>query len=299
VKVQAAVECFGSSAELFPRLSFADAFAAVQQGEADYAIIPIENSTNGSVVQNLDLLADRYGLYEDVTVCGEHYLTVHHCLLVRKGLSQPDIRSITKLYTHPQAWGQCENFLAKFLKGVERQDVSSTSKAAEMVSLETGERSGAIASRFAADYHGLDVLSENIEDKADNTTRFLVLRNTKSERTARLPFDAVKARSTELEPRLTPSAEKTLISFRIRQDVPGALADALLVFKDFGMNLTSINTRPSQRRAWEYVFFVECQQLPTAQNSQGVTKILDKLQQATEGCRHLGTWKDRLPTSEV
>ncbi|GAQ09045.1 P-protein [Aspergillus lentulus] len=296
---QAAVECFGFSAELSPRLSFADAFAAVQQGEADYAIIPVENSTNGSVVQNLDLLADRYGLYEDVNVCGEHYLTVHHCLLVRKGLSQPDIRSITKLYTHPQAWGQCENFLAKFLKGVERQDVSSTSKAAEMVSLETQEHSGAIASRFAADYHGLDVLSENIEDKADNTTRFLVLRNTKSERTTRLPFDAVKAPSVALKPRLTSSAEKTLISFRIRQDFPGALADALLIFKEFGMNLTSINTRPSQRRAWQYVFFVECQQFPTDQNSQGVTKILDKMQQVAEGCRHLGTWKDQLSTSSV
>ncbi|KAH1300922.1 prephenate dehydratase [Aspergillus fumigatus] len=168
-----------------------------------------------------------------------------------------------------------------------------------MVSLETQERSGAIASRFAADYHGLHVLSENIEDRADNTTRFLVLRNTKSERTASLPFDAVKAPAVSLKPPPTPSAEKTLISFRIRQDFPGALADALLIFKEFGMNLTSINTRPSQRRAWQYIFFVECQQFPTDQNNQGVTKILDKMQQVTEGCRHLGTWKDQLSTSKV
>lgn len=221
-------------------------------------------------------------------------MTVHHCLLAHKNWSQPDIRSITKLYTHPQAWGQCENFLVKYLKGVERQDVSSTSKAAEIVSLEATERSGAIASRFAAEHHGLDVLADRIEDKADNTTRFLVLRNVKSERTARFRFDDVKAPSTHIQSPSPNPAEKTLISFKVRQDSPGALADALLIFKERGMNLTSINTRPSQTRAWQYIFFVECQQIPTDQNIQNVSDILHDLQQVTERCRHLGTWKDQL-----
>lgn len=276
---QAAVEAFGASAQLTPCLSFADAFAAVQQGQLDYAIIPVENSSNGSVVQTLDLLADRNETYGDVEVCAEHYLTVHHCFMVRKGVSS-NYSSITKLYTHPQAWGQCEAFLSKNFKGVERQDVSSTSKAAEIVSKETTERSGAIASRFAAEYHGVDVLEENIEDRADNTTRFLILRNVHSERSTRLNFGP------------TSTALKTLILFTVNHDSPGALADALSVFKDHGLNLTSINTRPSQRRAWQYVFFVECARVPTPQNQEAVTRVLQSLPQVTESCKYLGTWKD-------
>lgn len=284
---QAAVEAFGDSAQLTPCLSFADAFAAVQQGQSDYAIIPVENSSNGSVVQTLDLLADRNEIYGDVEVCAEHYLTVHHCFMVQKGTS-PAYSSITKLYTHPQAWGQCETFLGKNFKGVERQDVSSTSKAAKIVSKETTECSGAIASRFAAEYHGVDVLAENIEDKADNTTRFLILRNVHSERSARLTFeDASPSKPSS-------TALKTLILFTVDHDSPGALADALSVFKDHGLNLTSINTRPSQKRAWQYVFFVECARVPTPQNQEAVTRVLQSLPQVTESCKYLGTWKDRL-----
>ena len=297
--VQAAAESFGSSAELSPHVSFADAFAAVQRGEADYAVIPFENSTNGSVVQTLDLLTDRDDLYADVRVCGEHYLTVHHCLLGhRTSTSAADYSTVTKLYTHPQAWGQCEAFLTKHFKGVERQDVSSTSKAAEIVSQEPPGCSAAIASRFAAEHHGLAALAENIEDRADNTTRFLVLGNVKSERTARIAFDQVKGpvRLNESEPAVP---RKTLISFLINQDSPGALADALLVFKDHGMNLTSINTRPSRNRAWCYVFFVEGQRTLTAENTEAVAKILHNLKAVTESCRDWGTWKDQLSRSEV
>ena len=277
-------------------MSFSDAFAAVQADKVDYAIIPCENSTNGSVVQTLDLLADPSGLYSDVKVCGEHYLTVHHCLLTRKGLFSPGLQnygSMTKLYTHPQAWGQCEVFLERTFRGIERQDVSSTSKGAEIVSKETTERSGAIASRFAAEYHGLDVSEENIEDKANNTTRFLVLRNVNSERTSRLSFEDVKVSPAQGQTSVTPTAQKTIISFMIRQDCPGALADALLIFKIKGMNLTSINSRPSQIRAWKYVFLVEGQSISTSENKDAVSGIIDGLQNVTEGCRHLGTWADQ------
>lgn len=283
-----------------PHVSFADAFAAVQQQKADYAVIPFENSTNGSVVQTLDLLADRNGLYKDVKVCGEYYLTVHHCLLVRKGTFPPgrlgDDGSITKLYTHPQAWGQCDIFLSQYFKGVERQDVSSTSKGAEIVSKETGERGAAIASRFAAEYHGVDVLKENIEDRADNTTRFLILRNVLVERTARLEFDQSNALTAQDRP--VPSiTHKTLISFSIDHSSPGALANALLIFKAHGLNLTSINTRPSLKRAWQYIFFVECGRTPSDENKEAVLKALDDLRHVTESCRDLGTWKDQLGAS--
>lgn len=291
---QAAVEFFGSSAELSPRVSFADAFAAVQQGEADYAIIPCENSTNGSVVQTLDLLADPNDTYKDVEVCGVHYLRVHHCLLARRSVitSQRDYGSVTKLYTHPQAWGQCEGFLGIHFRGIERQDVSSTSKAGELVSKEETERSAAIASRFAAEFHGLDVLEENIEDKVDNATRFLVLRNMKSERTGLQLFGGLNSRRVQgLSPSAS-AARKTLISFMVRQDTPGALAEALLIFKSHGMNLTSINSRPSQKKNWQYVFLVECQTANSVGDKSAAVEILHDLQSVTETCRHLGTWSE-------
>ncbi|RAL08379.1 prephenate dehydratase PHA2 [Aspergillus homomorphus CBS 101889] len=289
---QAAVETFGSSAELVPRLSFADAFAAVQEQRADYAIIPCENSTNGSVVQTLDLLADPNSLYGNLKVCGEHYLAIHHCLLTRKSdlLDQQDFQSIRRLYTHPQAWGQCDNFLEKYFKGVERQDVSSTSKGAEIVSKDATERTAAIASRFAAEHHGLDILAENIEDETNNTTRFLILKNITADRTAASRFEQIKANATPCGT----AKKKTLISFMVHQDRTGALADALLIFKTHGMNLTSINSRPSQARAWKYVFLVEGHLTPTSRNAGAVSEILQGLKQVTESCRHLGTWADQL-----
>lgn len=294
---QAALESFGATAELFPCLSFANAFLGVQQQEVDFAVIPIENSTNGSVVQTFDLLADRDNLYSDVRVCGEYYLAVHHCLLVRKDAftpTQPDYHLITKLYTHPQAWGQCEQFLSKYFKGVERQDVSSTSKAAEIISTESSEASGAIASSFAAQFHGAHILEANIEDQHDNTTRFLILRNVRSAHTASTSFDFVKNQSVSNHVDLGRSL-KTLLSFTVKHKEPGALAEALLIFKRQGLNLTSMNTRPSLRRPWQYIFFLECHRDPTSQlGEDAVTQVLSKLRNVTESCRHIGTWRDQL-----
>ncbi|CAI7579873.1 hypothetical protein N7527_003531 [Penicillium freii] len=300
---QAAAESFCKlSAELQPQISFPDAFAALQNKKADYAVIPCENSTNGSVMQTLDLLADRDGLYKDVKVCGEYYLTVHHCLMVHKGTYPGGWAdydgSITKLYTHPQAWGQCETFLTKYFKGVERQDVASTSKAAEIVSKETTERGAAIANRFAAEQHGTDVLVENIEDRADNTTRFLIFRNVLDERTAQLKFEQPNPPTLEAESALK-TTHKTLITFTIDHSSPGALADALLIFKAHGLNLTSINTRPSLKKSWQYIFFVECGRTPSDENKEAVHKALNDLRHVTETCRDLGTWKDQLSASNA
>ncbi|OGE49062.1 hypothetical protein PENARI_c023G08481 [Penicillium arizonense] len=300
---QATAESFGKiSADLLPHASFAEAFAALQQKAVDYAVIPCENSTNGSVVQTLDLLADRDDSYRDVTVCGEYYLTVHHCLLARKGAYPGGWAgydgSITKLYTHPQAWGQCETFLSRYFKGVERQDVSSTSKGAEIVSKETDEKGGAIASRFAAEYHGVDILQENIEDRADNTTRFLILRNVLAERTAQLEFEQPNPPTLDDRPTLE-TTHKTLISFTIDHSSAGALANALIIFKSHGLNLTSINTRPSLKKPWQYIFFVECGRTPSDENKDAVHKALNDLRQVTETCKDLGTWKDQLSANNA
>ncbi|KAL1984773.1 hypothetical protein VTN96DRAFT_8714 [Rasamsonia emersonii] len=295
---QAALESFGPSVVLSPSLSFADAFSAVQNNEAEYAVIPFENSTNGSVVQTLDLLADREGLYSDVAVCGEHFLTVHHCLLAHKNAtlsgSGNNYQFITKLYTHPQAWGQCETFLSSHFRGVERQDVSSTSKAAEIVSKDTSGHTAAIASKFAAEYHGAEVLETNIEDRADNTTRFLILRNVRSERTDNVSSHLASGAMEKEVPDSPCTKYKTLISFMIEHSTPGALADALLIFKAHGMNLTSINSRPSLIRPWQYIFFVECEQVPSAHASDSMKRVLEDLSKISKACRNLGSWKDGL-----
>ncbi|KAK2764612.1 prephenate dehydratase [Emmonsiellopsis sp. PD_33] len=331
---QAALELFSTSATLLPKPNFAEAFAAIQSNEADYAVIPFENVTNGSIVQTLDLLADRHARYQDIAVCGEHYLTVHHCLLVRKGEADaPDpattFKRITKLYTHPQAWGQCETFLSAHFKGVERQDAPSTSKAASIVATNPNAGNGngngnsggiaaAIASKFAADHvGGLDVLAANIEDRKDNTTRFLVLRNEKSgnpeiERpVAAAPSSSSSSSTTtttttpttNTPPATTippttspshPSKRKTLISFMINHTTPGALVDALEIFKKHGLNLTSINSRPGQVRAWQYVFFVECARIPGVHGDGTVERVMADLRAATVECRDLGSWRDQL-----
>jgi prephenate dehydratase len=138
-------------------------------------------------------------------------------------------------------------------------------------------------------------LEENIEDRADNTTRFLILRNVLADRTAGLEFEQpvpngdAKTHSAAMH--------KTLISFSIDHSSPGALANALLIFKAHGLNLTSINTRPSLKRAWQYIFFVECSRTPCVENDDAVLNALNDLRGVTESCRDLGTWKDQLGVS--
>ncbi|EGE84970.2 chorismate mutase/prephenate dehydratase [Blastomyces dermatitidis ATCC 18188] len=319
---------------LLPKPSFADAFAAIQSTEADYAVIPFENSTNGSVVQTLDLLADRDGRYHDIVVCGEYYLTVHHCLLVRNEDAASDPETIypriSKLYTHPQAWGQCEVFLSKHFRGIERKDTPSTSRAASIVAKYgsttapiptptpgTGGNGGgdnatgndsegipaAIASSFAATHHNLSILAANIEDRADNTTRFLVLRNRNSERTREGEGEggdfyptatATSSTDTTTTTVAPPTKLKSLISFMINHETPGALVDALTIFRRHGLNLTSIVSRPGQIRPWQYIFFVECERVRGVHEEDVVEKAMEELEGKTSCCRDLGSWEGRL-----
>jgi prephenate dehydratase len=302
--------------ELVPHPSFTSVFAAVQSSSADaptYGVVPFENSSNGSVVQLLDLLADREGKYGDVKVCAEYYLRVRHCLLGRrrrrplgsvgdkeKEVVEDALKRVEKLYTHPQAWGQCTAFLDRHFRGVERQDVSSTSRAAEMVaheealSLDGCGRSAAIASQLAAEVYGLDMLQEGIEDQGDNVTRFFVLR-----RKDIVGQERHSVEEKELNGIDTAKAKKwkSLISFTIDHGAPGALADALGIFRKHGFNLTSIDTRPSRVRPWHYIFFVECEQaqeVSDATDKAGVGGIILDLRQVAHSCRHLGRWRDQL-----
>ncbi|KAM5458492.1 prephenate dehydratase [Microsporum audouinii] len=312
---QAAIECFGSTNNtLQAEVSFNDAFSAVQSQEADYAIIPLENSSNGAVVQTLDLLADRDNLYPDIVVSGEYYLAVHHCLLMKKAkgtasnaifafipLTATDIDGsentsktnpeVSKFYSHPQVWGQCTRFLSGY-NGVEKQDASSTSKAAEIVSKDNDPKSAAIGSELAGKLNGLEVVKANIEDDSSNATRFLVLQNLKSNRT-----QAIKPPQKSQSCSKPGSKCKSLISFMVDHTSPGALADALHVFKKYGLNLTSINSRPGGVQAWQYVFLVECQRVHGVHDDQVVDKVISELKKITQTCRNLGSWEDQLVES--
>ncbi|KAH8725198.1 Prephenate dehydratase-domain-containing protein [Phaeosphaeriaceae sp. PMI808] len=280
---QAALNSFNKKdVKLSPQTTIADVFTAVQNGTAYRGVVPFENSSNGSVLFTLDLISDLHSMHPDILVCGESYIAVKHCLLGHVSpspstapaptkhveidkkfttlLASPtsDLSKIKKLYSHPQAWGQCKAFLAAYLKGIERHDVSSTSRAAELVASDPSGESAALSSEMAADMFGLDILASSINDRIGNTTRFLVLCN--------------RHKSTpnhNLEPSLSSSvadtsgdsdsddAWKTLVIFTVNHANPGALAHGLAVFERWGLNLTSINTRPSGVENWNYIFFVE------------------------------------------
>lgn len=284
---------------LLPYSTFLDIFLAVQSSDVAYAVLPVENSTNGSVVQALDLLADVHHEFKDVKVCDETYVAIHHYLLTGGNKSgsldlstnstgsadaslQDRFSRITKLYTHPQAWDQCRTFLHKYFNKTERQDVSSTSRAAELVAQDPEPgTSAAIASRFASETHGCHILAEQIEDLNDNTTRFLILNKEMPGSEAIL--SAVRPITQTAVPN---TSYKTLITLQIPYPKPGALANALLVFKTHRFNLTSINSRPSRQRPWHYVFLVECDAPP----GLDLQNALRELESVTMDLRWMGTW---------
>ncbi|KAI4095362.1 MAG: hypothetical protein LQ348_002819 [Seirophora lacunosa] len=313
---QAALACFSDDQWAFlAHSSIKDAFTAVQESTSSFAVIPFENSTYGTVIFTLDLLVDRESVYPDLLVCGEYYLPVRHNLLGHPSQSQSqdasgesapneddqvptddsprplpegklDLGHIGTVYSHPQALGQCERFLAQHLKGAEKREISSTSKAAERVAKEGPQtQAAAISSRLAAEMYGLTVLAESIQDKDDNTTRFFILKHR-----------GMDSGSHDLPLHQLPSVEhggwKTLISFTLPQQPSGTLADVLQVFKDHDLNLTGIHSRPSLEHAWYYVFLIEVQGRREATGGI-MNQALRELGSKTRGWRWLGSWKDR------
>jgi prephenate dehydratase len=292
--------------------SGADVFDQVQDGHVTAGVVPFENSTNGSVVFTFDNLADRANRYPDITVDGETYVDVHHCLVGHKNAasavevedtaegsgtctptatdpSPPKPRSkplgslkhIKRLYSHPQAFGQCTAFISTYLKGVEIFEVSSTSKAAEIVSKDTTGTWAAISSQLAAEMHGLDFLGKSIEDREDNTTRFLIIGTNPS-----IPGDWEKVKQA-----IAKSGSKSLVSFTVPHTSPGALADALACFQAFDLNLTSINSRPSLVQPFQYIFFVEFEGHKHHDPHGRVKGALEKISRVAQHCRWLGSWQ--------
>jgi len=219
----AATSKFGQSVEYDKLADIPLIFSAVDRHDCDYGLAPIENSTEGSVAASLDALADT-----KAKVCAEVLIAIHHNLMAN--CDPPDIK---RIYSHPQALAQCRNWLSTQFPNVERIATASTSRAAEMAAAEPG--SAAIASALAAKLHNLHVQFENIEDNPNNTTRFYVIGHQSTKPTG---------------------DDKTALMFTTEHK-SGALTEVLNVFRDYKLNLTHIDKRPSQRVNWEYTFFVD------------------------------------------
>lgn len=269
--------------------------------------MPFENSTFGSVVETLDLFADAQNAYPDICVTEETILDVHHCLVGRAAYGNPatsypseanhdhnndpalddpptkPIHSLTHvkhIYSHPQGFGQCEKFLQTYLAGVQRHETTSTSRAAAIAARDPTSASVAICSERAGRKFGLDVLGRGIQNSKDNATRFFVLRKAEQGLVER-DDESIGHRS------------KTLVSFTVDPRRPGALVEALMVFQAYGLNLTSINSRPIDTQRWDYIFFIEFQGSRFADPQGRVKGALADLQKVTRSSRWLGSWVDQ------
>lgn len=215
---------FGFSATYVPVNSIKEVFFEVERGRVEYGVVPIENSTEGVVNHTLDMFID-----SPLKIVGEVLQEVSHHLMNRSG----KMEDVKRLFSHPHAIAQCRVWLENHLPQIPITEVSSTAKAAEYCAEDPS--AAAIASELAAQLYGLKILKRRIEDNINNYTRFLVISQKNLGRTGK---------------------DKTSILFSIRDRV-GALYDMLRPFSHFGINLTKIESRPSKKKAWEYIFFVD------------------------------------------
>jgi len=243
----AALLKFGQSVEYEPLADIWSIFEEVSKSHCDLGIVPIENTTGGGVIETLDALID-----SDVKVCAEVLMAVHHNLLARCPLEK-----VSRIYSKPEVFAQCRKWLSATFKEAQTIPVASTAKAAQMAAEEDG--AAAIGSAVAAELYGLRVVCENIEDIANNITRFLVI-----------GLEDAKRTGQDTHAILLSPAHKD-----------GALADVLDVFKQFSLNMTNIESRPSKKRQWEYYFFMDFIGHRTERNVQ------QAMEQAREHCLQL------------
>lgn len=223
---EAAALRYAPEAELIPEASITAVTASVTEGRADEAIVPIENSLQGSVTETLDLLLHSI----DLKIRAEIVLAIEHCLIVQPGTTRDAIRSV---YSHPQALAQCRGYIERELPAAQVVATLSTAQAVERVMAEGA--AAAIAPQRAADLHGAQVLEAGIQDEAENSTRFVVLAAEDSAPTG---------------------DDKTSIAFNV-QDKPGALVGIMQRFADAGINLTKIESRPARETMGVYIFLLD------------------------------------------
>ncbi|MBL8415988.1 MAG: prephenate dehydratase [Propionivibrio sp.] len=220
----AATKHFGHAARLLPQVSIDDVFREVEASHADFAVVPIENSTEGAISRTLDLL-----MTTPLKICGEVVLRIHQHLLS----NETSLDGITKVYSHAQSLAQCHEWLNRSLPNAQRISMGSNAQAAQFAACEAG--AAAIAGEAAAERYQLPKLASNIEDEPNNTTRFVVLGRQDAGASGR---------------------DKTSLIMSAHNRT-GALSNLLAPFSDAGVSLTRLESRPARHTLWEYVFFVD------------------------------------------
>ncbi len=222
---QAAIKKFGHSVNYSAQPNFSDVFEQVVRRRASYGVVPIENSTEGAVSHTLDLFVD-----SPLHICAQILLRIENGLMA--SIPRGEIRT---LYSHPQVFGQCRGWILRNFPEADLVEVSSTTKAAQIARDQAAQGAAALGGPLAAEMYGLTLLEESIQDRATNTTRFLVI----GEKTCPATGN-----------------DRTSILFAIH-DRPGSLVKALQAFDQFHINLSKIESRPSKRKDWEYIFYAD------------------------------------------
>jgi len=246
---------FGAEVQPVPCKSFQEVFRKVDSGLVDYGVLPIENSIEGSVNQVYDLL-----LTHNLMICGEVVVKVEHCLI---GNLNSNLNQVKRVYSHPQALAQCSDFLEK-LK-CEIIPTYDTAGSVKIVKERGLMDEAAIASERAAEIYGMKILARDISNYPDNYTRFVTISKT----------DAPPSGN-----------DKTLIIFSVKH-APGALYDALGVFAKRGINLTKIESRPTRKKPWEYIFYLDFE---GHRNEPKCSDALRELQDKTLFVKVLGSF---------
>ncbi len=251
---QAAVKHFGLAVNTVPVDSINDIFWSVENDHCQFGVVPIENSTGGVISHTLDRFIN-----SPLKICGEVEIRVHQNLMAKVD----NLAEISEVFSHQQSLAQCQKWLKKYLPDVKQTAVASNAEAARLVVEGAGR--AAIAPQVAADLYQLNLLKKNIEDREDNTTRFLIIGQQAASVTGK---------------------DKTSLLVSTGNQ-PGALFQILQPFADYNIGMTRIESRPSQQGLWEYVFFIDieghCQ-------DQGVDQALATLQQSVKMLKILGSY---------
>lgn len=250
---EAARHQFGSLAEFIPARTISDVFVLAEKGEADFGVVPVENSTDGAVTHTLDTLVE-----SELNICGEVSLPISHHFL-----SNGTRETIRKVCSHPQALAQTRGWLMENFPHLEVMEASSTARSAEIAA---GDPTVAgIATELAAEVYGVNILARKIEDNPHNYTRFLVVGHEMSRRTGN---------------------DRTSLLFSVKHEV-GTLHQALAALARNGINMSKIESRPFRGRVWEYLFFVDVHGHP---QDAAVAAALRDLGKVCTSVRVLGSW---------
>lgn len=256
---EAALKQFGQGRNAIVCGTIDEVFRTLEADQADYAVVPVENSTEGAVGLTLDLL-----LSSTLKVCGEVTLPIHHCLLSK----QTDISRISHVFSHGQSLSQCHEWLNRTLPTVQREAVTSNAYAAQMIHdliATDGTFAAAIASKRAAELFDLNILAENIEDDPKNTTRFLVLGKHEVAASGK---------------------DKTSLALSTKNK-PGAMFDLLEPLSRHDVSMTKLESRPSKQGLWDYVFFID---IEGHQTDPKVAAAIIELKQRASVVKVLGSY---------